>query len=264
MKSVDNRRWAGARCNKPVLFCIYPCDPATPRVTETEEDNMIELTHKDRRQIEALFQKLEQPVKLIYFTQEIECELCSETRQLLETLTALSDKVSLEVCNFQLDKEKAAQYRIAQVPATVVQGAKDYGIRFYGLPAGYEFVVLLEDIVRVSLGSSGLDPQSIKRLQELSRPVHLEVFATPTCSYCPAAVRLAHQLAIESDLITADMVEATEFPDLVQRYKVRGVPKTVVNGAVGFEGALPESDFVAEVLNGAAAQEGVSTKTVSA
>jgi len=226
---------------------------------------MITLTDKDRRQIEALFRKLEHPVKLIYFTQEIECELCSETRQLLETLAALSDKLSLEVYNLQLDKEKAAQYQIAKVPATAVIGTKDYGIRFYGLPAGYEFVVLLEDIVRVSLGSSGLHPETIERLRELSEPVHLEVFATPTCPYCPGAVRLAHQLAIENDLITADMVEATEFPDIVQRYRVRGVPKTVINGTAGFEGALPESDFVAQVIGGAATAHETSTaRTVSA
>jgi predicted DsbA family dithiol-disulfide isomerase len=61
-------------------------------------------------------------------------------------------------------------------------------------------------------------------------------------------VRLAQQLAMESDLITADLVEITEFPDLARRYQVRAVPRTVVNGTAGIDGALPESEFVKAVV----------------
>jgi glutaredoxin-like protein len=226
---------------------------------------VIDWSEKDRRQIVALLREMHNPVKLVYFTRELDCELCSETRRLLEALVALCDKLSLEVYNLQLDKEKVAQYGVDKVPATVVEGAKDYGIRFYGLPAGYEFVVLLEDIVRISLGNSGLSQETLERLRQLSGPVHLEVFATPTCPYCPGAVRLAHQLAIESELITADMVEATEFPDLVRRHKVRGVPKTVINGTSGIEGSLPESDLVERILtSAAAARESAAPSPVSA
>jgi predicted DsbA family dithiol-disulfide isomerase len=61
-------------------------------------------------------------------------------------------------------------------------------------------------------------------------------------------VRLAHKLAMENDNITADMVEATEFPQLVFRYSVRGVPRTVINGERFIDGAVPEATFVDRVV----------------
>lgn len=212
---------------------------------------MAVLSEKDRQQIVERLQQMQQPVKLVHFTQELDCELCRMTLDLLQDVAQLSDNISLEVYNFQLDKAKVAEYRVDKVPATVVQGEKDYGIRFYGLPAGYEFITLLEDILQVSSRESGLSPENTVKLSKLTEPMHLEVFVTPTCPYCPAAARLAHQLAIESDLITADMVEATEYPDLVRRYEVRGVPKTVINQAIWIDGSLPEADFIDQVLEGA-------------
>lgn len=126
-------------------------------------------------------------------------------------------------------------------------------------------IVLLETLLRISQGESGLSAESIEKLRNLKSPLHIEVFVTPTCPYCPAAVRLAHQLAIESDLITADMVEATEFPDLVQRYDVRGVPKTVINSTASIEGSLPESDYIDEIVSSAsAAKEALAGKQTEA
>lgn len=55
-------------------------------------------------------------------------------------------------------------------------------------------------------------------------------------------------MAVESERVTADVIEAQEFPDLAYRYGVRGVPKIVINDAVEFVGALPESQFLAHVL----------------
>lgn len=214
---------------------------------------MAALSKKERDQISEYIKGVENPVKLIHFTQDLECELCPQTRELLEDVALLSDKISLEVYNFQLDKQKVAQYGISRVPATVIEGAKDHGIRLYGLPAGYEFAVLLLDILQVSQGVSGLRPESAEKLRKLTQPIHLRVFVTPMCPYCPGSVRIAHQLAIESDLITAEMVEATEYPDLVRRYSVRGVPRTVINETEFIDGSLPESDFVDEVVNSVAA-----------
>ena len=120
------------------------------------------------------------PVKLVHFTQELNLEYGLEARQLVEEVSALSDKLSAEVYNFLLDKEKVAEYGIDKVPATVVRNGKDCGIRFYGIPAGYEFATLLDAIVGVSAGDSGLSEESKKRIAAISQPVHLEVFVTPT------------------------------------------------------------------------------------
>lgn len=206
------------------------------------------LKDEDKQYIIKLFENLQDNVKLIMFTQEIECQYCRETQQLLEEVAALSDKIDLKVFNFQIDKDIAEKYHIDKIPATVLEGSKDYGIRYYGIPSGYEFSSLLEDIVDVSKNDSGLTDDSKKMLAGIQKPVRLQVFVTPTCPYCPRAVRLAHKLAMENEFITADMVEATEFPHLSMKYNVSGVPRTMIGEDFPIEGAVPEVTLVEKVL----------------
>ena len=206
------------------------------------------LQEKDREYIRQLFGTLPNEVKLIYFTQEIECQYCRETHQILEEVSALSDRINLEVYNFVNDKEQVEKYKIDKIPATVIEGQRDYGIRYYGIPSGYEFSSVLEDIVDVSRGESGLSPESKEMLKEITRPLLLQVYVTPTCPYCPRAVRLAHKIAIENEHVTADMVEATEFPHLSMRYNVRGVPRTMVGDDFPIEGALPENAYIQKII----------------
>ena len=125
---------------------------------------------------------------------------------------------------------------------------KDYGIRFSGIPSGYEFTTIIEAINMVSKGDSGLKEKSKQKLKAVNKPLHIQVYITPTCPYCPRAAILSYQMAFESDYITADVIEAIEFPYLANKYNVYGVPKMVVNEGVQFEGALPEPAFIKEVL----------------
>ncbi len=206
------------------------------------------LQEKDKEHIRNMFKNLTEDVKLIFFTQEIECQYCRETHQILEELSELSDKIKLEVYNFITDKEIAEKYNVDKIPATVIEGTKDYSIRFYGIPSGYEFSSLLEDIVDVSKGDSGLSEQSKALLKEVTAPLRLQVFVTPTCPYCPRAVRLAHKMAMENENIIGDMVEATEFPHLSMKYNVRGVPRTMIGEDTPIEGAIPENEFVKRVV----------------
>lgn len=138
------------------------------------------LNERDRREIQAQLKELTGPVKLVNFTQELACQYCRETELLLKEVKELSDKISLEVYNFQLDKEKVAHYRVDKIPATVVEGSKDYGIRFYGIPLGYEFASFLAAIKDVSRGGTDLKAETRTALARIAQPVHLQVFATPT------------------------------------------------------------------------------------
>lgn len=207
-------------------------------------------------QVRDVFQALSGPVKIILFTQgeggALECSMCQETRQLVEEVASLSDKIELQVYDLVKDAGLAAQYQIEKIPAVaVLSGAgpsQDYGIRLYGIPSGYEFSSLIQDILLVSRGTSDLSQKTLKELAKLENPVHIQVFVTPTCPYCPQAVVLAHKLALASDKITADMVEATEFPQLAGRYQVYGVPRTVINDVVQIEGAVPEASLVSELM----------------
>ena len=135
---------------------------------------------EDASEIRERLKEMVNPVKLVHFTQELNLEYGREAKQLLEELVALSDKLSLDVSNFQIDREKVADYSIDKVPATVVRNGKDYGIRFYGLPSGYEFSSLLDAILAVSKGDSGLQEESKEKLRGITQPLHLEVFVTPT------------------------------------------------------------------------------------
>jgi len=135
---------------------------------------------EDIAEIRERFKQLVNPVKLVHFTQELNLEHGRVTAQLLEELVGTSDKISVEVFNFLIDKEKVAEYGVDKVPATVVRDGKDYGIRFYGVPAGYEFSNLLDAILCVSAGESGLAEDSKEKLKTITQPLHLEVFVTPT------------------------------------------------------------------------------------
>lgn len=139
------------------------------------------LSDKDRDFLKGhLAESLVAPVKLLNFTQTIACQFCAQTEAVLGELAALSDLVSLEVYNFVTDKVVADQYGIDKIPATVVMSDRDYGVRFYGIPSGYEFTSLVEAVVDVSKGESGLSEKSLKLVRQIQDPVHIQVFITPT------------------------------------------------------------------------------------
>jgi len=222
----------------------------------------MELLNKDVREAtKAKFDaEMEHPVKIVLFTQEPgrliklspvqgqDCMFCKETRQLIEEVAALSDKISLEILDFKADKDRAAAFGVDKIPAIILMGEEDYGIRIFGIPSGYEYSTLVEDIADVSRRRTALSDATKEALKAIDKDVRIQVFVTPTCPYCTMAVRLAHQFALESPRIRGEMVESTEFPHLANKYQVYGVPKTIVNETVAFEGAVPEEIFLENVL----------------
>jgi len=216
---------------------------------------------KVRKQAQAALADMQHPVRIVMFTQgeggALECEYCGETRNLAEEVAALSDKITLEVRDFQGDEALARQYGVDKIPALVLLAdgdpPTDHGVKLYGVPAGYEFSTFIEDLRMLGSGQVTLAAETREALGRLTQPVHIQVFVTPTCPYCPRAVVLAHKLAIASPLVTADMVEATEFPHLANKYHVHGVPRTVINETIHVEGAVPEAALVAQLMGGVTA-----------
>jgi glutaredoxin-like protein len=210
------------------------------------------LKEKDRQFLKEEFGKrLKDPVKLLVFTQTIACDFCQQNEDIASEVAGLSDKITVETYNFVLDKAVVKQYGIDKIPALALVGPKDYGMRFYGIPAGYEFTTLVEDILMVSSGDAGFSPEIRELVDLVKTPIHIQIFVTPTCPYCPSAVSLAHRLAFQSEHIRADMVESIEFPHLAQRYNVMGVPRSVINETTHVEGAVPEGYLVAQILQAA-------------
>lgn len=192
--------------------------------------------------------KLKDEVRLVTFTQETECAHCKEARELVQEIAGLSGEIKTEIYDFFKDNEKAKEYKIDKAPAIAIIGKKDFGMRYYGVPLGYEFMAFINSIVTLSNGATNLSQETKKKLKSINKPVHIQVFVTLTCPHCPTAASLACKLALESNLVTADVVDVSEFPHLGQKYSVRGVPKTVINEQTEIVGAVPEAQFVAQIL----------------
>lgn len=138
------------------------------------------LTAQDERAVQKEFEKLTGPVTLTVFASELGSENNAQTVSLIKEVGALSDRITVKVLNPHIEREEAAAYGVSETPAVAVEGAKDYGIRFLGLPAGYEFSNLIDAIVAVSRGEAQLKDESKAALAELTEDVDIKVFATPT------------------------------------------------------------------------------------
>jgi glutaredoxin-like protein len=196
-------------------------------------------------------EKLVDPVKIVMFTQEVECRYCNETRKLAEEIASLSGKITAEIYDFEKDNAKAKELGIDKIPALAIIGKQDYGVRIYGVPYGYELQTLIEAVINVSKGTTDLSEKTKTVLKDVKTPVNIKVFVTLTCPHCPGAAAIAHKLAVECDLIKADVIESSEFPDLAMKYNVIGVPKVVINDKVDFMGEFSEDLFAEHVLLGA-------------
>jgi len=140
------------------------------------------LQERDREAVRQEFSKLTGPVKLVVFSQELAAaDLCRQNEQLVREVAELTDgKATVEVLNLAIDRERAEAYGVDQVPAIIVEGARDYGLRFYGIPSGYEFGNLIDAIVVASTGEPALSDETKTSLHELTEPVDIKVFSTPT------------------------------------------------------------------------------------
>lgn len=181
-----------------------------------------------------------------------ECEARDHTKKLLEEVTGLSENIQLRVHDFFSDDPAVPGMEVDSIPAIVLGGGARGRVRYFGIPGGYEFGSLIEQLIDVGNGRTDLSGKTREALQGLDKDVHIRVFVTPSCPFCPAAARLAHNMAVESGRVTADVVEASEFPDLVERYNARGVPKVVVNESMEFVGAPREALFLEHVLRATA------------
>lgn len=211
---------------------------------------------------------------------------CAETRELLRELVKLSDRIHLTEHDVSIDPATATRYNVTAVPTVIIRKyasfphssidvdahprfpnatlavspqsedlraaswvqEPDANVRFVGQPGGFEFSTLIADMVDISKGQTSLSEQSVAAVRAITTPVHLQVFVTPACPYCPKAARIAHQLAMTNPLVLADVIEANEFPALSERYRVQTVPKTIINDQIEFVGPLPEAKVVEAVL----------------
>lgn len=151
-------------------------------------------TPESKGQILEILSGLVHPVRILFFKQAKDCLICPEQQRLLEELTKLSEKLSLRVYDVVFHGDQAMNYQINRVPATVIMGEEDYGIRFYGLTAGHEFSSLISTIMMISIGAE-ITPEYEERIGSIEKPVHIKVMTTLTCPYYPTMVNAANLMA---------------------------------------------------------------------
>ena len=144
------------------------------------------LSPADQEKLRESFDEMTTPVRVLFFTQALDCEPCEQTRKILDELPPLSDKIAIEEVNFVLEKDTAAQYGIDRVPALALLTrdasgeARDTRMRFLGTPAGYEFISLVQALMLAGGHDSQLTPANRARIAAVNTPTIIQVFSTPT------------------------------------------------------------------------------------
>jgi glutaredoxin-like protein len=208
---------------------------------------------EDAAEIDRLFRaKLSGEVRILLFTSERGCLYCGQTKQLLEEMASLTDKIKLEVLDRDKDRARAEEMAVEWAPTTVVVASNGAKLHYVGMPGGRQLRSLVEDIIDASTGRAEMDEEIRAIIGRVKTETVIKVFVTPFCPYSPLVVRSAHRFALENPMIRAFMIETVEFPEIVKRYNVLGVPRTVINEGVGFDGAPTEKAFAEKVLEASA------------
>jgi glutaredoxin-like protein len=212
-----------------------------------------------RAQLVEAFEPLRQGVEMVVYTasriQVPGAEAPGEeasTLKLLREVAEVSEHLSVHEVSLGADAAAAAR-GITRAPTILFReaGSDRHNLRFIGLPSGYEFQTLVEALRMLGSGEGGLGEESAAKVSGIDKPIRMQAFVTPTCPYCPRAVLSAYKLALANPNVIAEGVEASEFPALAQRYRIAGVPDTIIDGPAGQErvlGGQPDHVFVDAVM----------------
>lgn len=206
------------------------------------------LSEEDRKYLKEEFNNnINREVKLLYFRNDKNgSEYSKQTKELLEELTSLNDNLSLvvESCD---NTEKMQSEELTLCPSIKIKSDRSGFINFYGVPAGHEFISLVEAIKDMGSDNLSLPEDVIKSLKEIEEPLDIKVFITHGCPYCPGAVRNAHQFSLVNDKIKSSMVDANHFGELSRKHGISSVPHIVVNDKNGFVGNIPPNLFLDKI-----------------
>ncbi len=210
------------------------------------------LTDKNRTEISFMIGDLKDKVRILAFYSDVSCPTCLDTMQYIEEICELNEKLDLNKYEKTKHTEIFQKYDISLVPALIVSNSesKISGIRFYGIPSGYEIHSFIHAIKMVSGIENSIESEIIERIKRLNKTFHIDVFITPTCSFCPQAVINGHILAYYNDNISCYMIESTSMLEYAKSFEISSVPVTLINGKTRINGSksLNETLSILEVL----------------
>ncbi len=213
---------------------------------------MTMLSDNDSQEVRKIFDALVRDVYIKVYTQKLECPTCRDTETILKELDELSERLKVSFRNPQTDREDAEKDGVDRAPALIVSDGTHSRVKFYGTPSGYEFSSLLTTIIDTGGSEEPLVEGTVQFLNDLDKDLVMQVFVTPACPHCPSSAVLASRMARYSDKVRSEVIEANEFPELSRKFRVQGVPRTVVNGIFFAEGSLSETMMVNALEKGLA------------
>lgn len=202
------------------------------------------LSESDKTEIKKILSNMDGRVDVLLFTSQSGCFSCSKTETLMKELDGLSDKIALKTYDIEKNKDMVTKYNIELVPAIVVIGKEDYGIKHYGFPGGKEFNPLIEAVIDSSRSRPRAPDEIERKINSIANPVEVKIFVTPTCPYCPDMVRVANAYAIVSDKVSTVTIMSNEFEDYSKKYKISAVPTTIINDTFKKEGKIEIEEFI--------------------
>lgn len=211
---------------------------------------VVEIDEPTKLQLQQILSGLDHEVTLHLFTDGAECLFCNDTKDLVNKISALSEKIKV-VPHEGPPKKGKNPLGVQRTPAIVMHGVEEYKVKYFGIPVGHEFGAFVTGIVDVSTRAITLTSEFADDIKAIAKPVNVKVFTTPQCPYCPQMVRLTWQAAILNPLIEGEVYESLEFQDLVKRYEVFGTPKTVINDKIMLEGLVQPGVFVDKLYEAA-------------
>ncbi|MFP3950317.1 MAG: protein disulfide oxidoreductase [Candidatus Micrarchaeia archaeon] len=192
--------------------------------------------------------ELKGDVKLILFGQENEGTFCRELEEFTKEISSLSGKLSYK--SYPISSPERAKHGVERAPSLVIYSKEnDVSATFCGVPGNHFFVTFVEDIVDASRGSPRISGDLLDKAKSINFPVKLMVFVSQSCPYCPSAVKAAHDISLSNPKVKAEMVDASLFRQLAQRFMIMGVPKTVINNKSQVAGATPLSELISQILS---------------
>jgi glutaredoxin-like protein len=217
---------------------------------------------------ERFSRELKSRVRIDYFTLKPtpiyvpgrECAHCEDVQTVLEELAALSPRISLTVHEFREDDPAARTLGADKVPGIVIRGQTNRPLRYFGTPSSHQFAVFIETLLDAARGVVELQPESVRTLRKLRADVSLRLLVTPACPYSPVMSRTAFRFGLQSVRVKVDVIEAGEFPAIVQQLGIPAVPLTVLNDQYATPGIVEEADLAEAVL---LAAEGKEVRAVS-
>jgi glutaredoxin-like protein len=213
------------------------------------------LSDSDRSSLERrLSSSLRDDVTILVFVME-GVSASNNLVDLARTIASASPKIKVEVEKVIDGKnQRMKDLKIENVPVVVLVRGDFSRIRYYGIPSGYEMPPLVDAIVELSNSATPLSPNAKSTLSTVRRKANIKVFVLTTCTFCPTVARHAYRAAIESEKVTAEVIDSQLFPDLAARHSVMGVPKIILNDNTDITGAMQEADFFQKLKDSDIAQ----------